>query len=899
VQNVGQYPRDILFYRDMGSARLWVRRGDLVVQILERSHAACTARSAPDSGTGPPSEPAEPPAIGFTRRVSHAYIRFPEGLLGGVEAEEPTPAKLNFFRGDSTSAWWTDIPTFHKVRVRDLYPGVDLVMDSRAGTGLGWALQGTDPAVQRRVRLEVDTRANMTERNGSWAIRTSFGEVAFAEPRFRSDEAASPRPDTPIPAFDPGDQTLLWGTYIGGYDDENAVCHLQDAEGNILLGGWSSSPDIPVPDGYETTYQGGYYDIYLAKLSATGSQLLWATFIGGDGYDSIRDMVLDTDGNIVLSGITSSVEMPVPGGFQIHYSGNKDGYVAKMAASGAQLFWGTYVGGSLEDECDSVCLDGEGNVFVAGKTSSANIPTPGGWDQTFNGGAYDIYLARLAPSGSSQHWGTYLGGAGDDRSFGLAVDGSGDAVVAGYTESADIPTTPGAFDAMYHGNGDLYAAKLSGADSQIRWGTYVGGSGDDGAYDVVLDSEGNLVLAGFTSSPDIPVPCGYQQTHGGGDYDHYLAELSTDGSSLLWGTYFGAGCTDYARGISLDSAGALLVSGRAEGPGMPCGGFDETFNGGGRDIFLSRFSPDGAFFLWGTYLGGSDGESCYSRPSSDGQGGVVIAGAALSADIPTPGGYDSSYNGAYTFYTYGDIYVAKLSGLAEPGCLVNCSAGAVPLSGDAPLFVTFTGAAAVTDCAGQPTFSWTFGNGATSAEQSPGQTYAEAGTYTWTLTVTVEGETCTQSGTVTVTEPCTLTCEGSAEPTSGTAPLDVTFSSSATASHCAGQPQFSWSFGDGATSSEPSPGHTYAEPGTYAWTLTAIAGGKTCSASGSLTANPGLPGDANNDGAVSIGEVQQAINMFLGTQAPGNGVDCKSDGIVSIGEVQKVINAFLGLSSSC
>jgi hypothetical protein len=127
----------------------------------------------------------------------------------------------------------------------------------------------------------------------------------------------------------------------------------------------------------------------------------------------------------------------------------------------------------------------------------------------------------------------------------------------------------------------------------------------------------------------------------------------------------------------------------------------------------------------------------------------------------------------------------------------------------------------------------------------------------------------------------------------------VAFAASAAPSHCAGGASFQWAFGDGTSSTEQNPGHTYTTAGNYTWTLTATADGETCTRSGTIAVAPRIPGDADGDGVVSIGEVQQATNMFLGLQPPGNGVDCNGDGVVSIGEVQKVINAFLGVATSC
>jgi PKD repeat protein len=232
-------------------------------------------------------------------------------------------------------------------------------------------------------------------------------------------------------------------------------------------------------------------------------------------------------------------------------------------------------------------------------------------------------------------------------------------------------------------------------------------------------------------------------------------------------------------------------------------------------------------------------------------------------------------------------------------CVVTCAANAAPATGVAPLSVVFTGSATAANCNGAPAYSWVFGDGATSSEQSPSHTFSAPGSYAWTLTVTAEGKSCAQTGTVTVIAPCVLACEAAFAPQQGKAPLVVTFTGSATATNCAGEPAYTWAFGDGAVSAEQNPLHTYTSAGSFAWTLTVTAGGATCTRTGTVAVEPGLPGDGNGDGVVSIGEVQQAINMFLELQTPGNGVDCNGDGIVSIGEVQKVINAFLGLASSC
>jgi len=227
-------------------------------------------------------------------------------------------------------------------------------------------------------------------------------------------------------------------------------------------------------------------------------------------------------------------------------------------------------------------------------------------------------------------------------------------------------------------------------------------------------------------------------------------------------------------------------------------------------------------------------------------------------------------------------------------CWVGCTVDAAPVQGPAPLQVQFTGHDRMFDCEGPLSYNWEFGDGLFGQGETVTHTYGAPGAYQWTLTLTVGGNSGSTGGVVEVTEPCSLACDASADAELGRAPLTVNFQGEATPRNCSGTPAFAWEFGDGGTSAEQSPAHEYAEQGTYTWTLTVAVEGITCSRQGTVVVEPAVPGDCNGDDGVSIGEVQKAINMFLGAEPPGCGVDVNGDGTVSIGEVQQVINAFLG-----
>lgn len=187
----------------------------------------------------------------------------------------------------------------------------------------------------------------------------------------------------------------------------------------------------------------------------------------------------------------------------------------------------------------------------------------------------------------------------------------------------------------------------------------------------------------------------------------------------------------------------------------------------------------------------------------------------------------------------GELTCAKAGTIrVDPPCAANCVAQAVPASGAAPLTVAFASAVESDHCAGSAVVAWDFGDGTTSSEASPSHTYAGAGTYIWTLMASVDGATCSRAGTVTAEEPCAVTCEAAASPAGPDQPFLVRFDAVASAAHCGADPSLSWDFGDGTTSSEASPEHIYAGPGSYAWTLLAAAGSAECRRGGTLSIDP-------------------------------------------------------------
>jgi len=356
------------------------------------------------------------------------------------------------------------------------------------------------------------------------------------------------------------------------------------------------------------------------------------------------------------------------------------------------LQWGTYFGGSDEDEAHSVSVDGSGNVFVVGRTRSTSgfpLVNPGGgayYDNTYDGG--DAFIAKFSGSNLSLLWSTYFGGSRGDWANSVAVDGSGNVFVVGSTASSDFPLADPGGGAYFDNNlntTDAFIAKFSGNNLSLVWSTYFGG-GDgthidyDFATSVAVDRNGNVFVVGWTASTSgFPLvdPGGgayFDNTYNGGAPwgDAFIAKFLGSNLSLVWSTYFGGNDDDVARSVAVDRNGNVFVVGwTASTSGFPLvdpgGGayFDNNLNTES-DAFIAKFSGNNLSLVWSTYFGGNIGGLDESKSHSvavDGNGDVFVGGATTcDAGFPlvNPGGgayYDNTYNGGSS-----DAFIAKFSG---------------------------------------------------------------------------------------------------------------------------------------------------------------------------------------------------------------------------------------------
>jgi len=327
----------------------------------------------------------------------------------------------------------------------------------------------------------------------------------------------------------PDGSRLEYSTYLGGSDDDFAYIGPLDRWGHLHVMGYTYSADFPVTAGAAQTVHAGAADAFVTKLDASGSELVYSTFVGGSGEDQGWDGNIDEDGNIYLDGFTTSADFPItPGAFQKTQAGGTDAFVLKLSKNGSRLVWSSYLGGTGDEYVSDLALGADGNVYVSGNTSSTDFPvTTNAAQLSYGGGSGDGFIAKIDRSGRKVLYATYVGGNGWDVVGGIRVDACGDMFIHGTTGSTDLPMTPDALQSQNLGPNDLFVMKLH-RDGQVGYSTYFGGSGDDFAWGAgsSLDAQGNYHFAGNSCSTDFPTTANAYQRYSAGGCDVVFSVVS-------------------------------------------------------------------------------------------------------------------------------------------------------------------------------------------------------------------------------------------------------------------------------------------------------------------------------------------------------------------------------------
>jgi hypothetical protein len=380
---------------------------------------------------------------------------------------------------------------------------------------------------------------------------------------------------------------LVYSTYLGGIAHDSANGIAVDASGSGWIAGQTSSTDFPTANPVQAANGGGDSDAFVAKLNATGSALVYSTYLGGSGGDDGRGIAVDPSGNGYITGLTTSNNFPTANPLQPTSAGSWEAFVAKLNAAGSALVYSTYLGGNGPDIPYGIAADPSGNAYVTGQTSSTNFPTANAFQNLMAGGS-DAFVTKLDVTGSALIYSTYLGGSLGEAGGRVAADSSGNAYVLGQTVSTDFPTV-NPVQAMNRGDEDTFVAKLNAAGSALVFSTYLGGSFWDVGMGIAVDAAGSAHITGFTQSADFPLVRSFQP-FSGGSFKAFVSKLSAAGSTLVYSTYLGGSASlDYGHGIAADSSGMAHVVGITSATDFPTRHpIQETHAGGIFDVFVAK-----------------------------------------------------------------------------------------------------------------------------------------------------------------------------------------------------------------------------------------------------------------------------------------------------------------------
>jgi hypothetical protein len=419
-----------------------------------------------------------------------------------------------------------------------------------------------------------------------------------------------------------------------------------DGSGNAYVTGSTVSTNYDVTPGAFQTNGGGYYvDGFVTKLNATGTALVYSTYIGG-GYDDVGlGIAVDGSGNAYVTGYTYSTNYDVtPGAFQTTKSttnsSETDVFVTKLNATGTALVYSTYIGGSNYDQGNAIAVDGSGNAYVTGFTYSTDYDvTPGAFQttkSTTNSSEKDVFVTKLNATGTALVYSTYIGGSNSDYGYAIAVDGSGQAYVTGYTFSPDYDVTPGAFQTTrgdYYYN-DVFVTKLNATGTALVYSTYIGGSDYEVGYGIAVDGSGYAYVTGRTYSTDYDVTPGAFQTTKSttnpSEKDVFVTKLNATGTALVYSTYIGGNSDEEGRGIAVDGSGNAYVTGYTQSTNydVTTGAFQttkSTTNPSEKDVFVTKLNATGTALVYSTYIGGSGDDRGYAI-AVDGSGNAYVTG---------------------------------------------------------------------------------------------------------------------------------------------------------------------------------------------------------------------------------------------------------------------------------
>lgn len=830
---------------------------------------------------------------------SHAYkVEFLGAGEPEIFPEKPIESKSNYLYGDDPSKWITGVTTYQAITYKNIYPNIDIRYFMDEGQNLKYDFIVHPGGKVSDIALKYLGAEKLEIKKRELLIKTSLGQDRSLRPYTyqatidgRTEIGCRYKLKDDIVTFQVDDYdksrtlvidpTQIFFTYSGGTSGNYGFTATYGMDGSFFGGGIVFGTGFPVSPGAYSGFQGGDYDIGIVKLSANGADRLYATYLGGSGFDQPHSLVADASGNLIIAGRTSSMNYPVVPARDPATSGPGGGYdivVTKLNADGSQILGSMRIGGADHDGVNigdrseqnatslrrnygddarsEVLLDEAGNIYVASCTKSRDFPTTAGAFRRDPLGGQDAVLLKLDPTCRNILFSTRLGGSDDDAAYVLAIGRNNNVYVAGATKSDDFAgiSSSGVIQSSFAGQIDGFVLQLNDQGTAAINGTYVGTAAVDEVYGLDVDNFGFPYIMGTTHG-DMPVKNAAYSVPGS---KQFIWKMEPDLSNTIYQTIYGSAngtvpnisptafMVDRCENVYVSGWGGKANRGYSGGNvlGMPIAGdniLKERPDGSGSDFHFFVLERDAQSQLYGTFFGQNDPpEGAEPRTYGD-----HVDGGTSRFDSR---GY--IYQSMCFQHVPGHPYLGSLGSWSresrvEPG---NYSIGMLKIEMDftgvrANLQVTMNGVANDTvGCIPQlvefrdlertnpgKTFYWDFGDGHTevTTQGTTSHFYDQVGTYLVRL-ISEDLETCNQRDTVYQrihlgNNRAVPDFEAQKNPPCEN--LSYTFTNtSVSLDGTPFKPQtFRWDFGDGSSfvtsSFEEQVTHTYAAPGTYNVTL--------------------------------------------------------------------------------
>jgi Beta-propeller repeat len=546
-----------------------------------------------------------------------------------ISGLEELPGKSSYFIGNDPEKWHRDVRNYAKVRYQGVYSGVDLVYYGKQGR-LEYdfvVAPGGDAKAIRLAFMETSRDLNIipplrVDHSGDLVVRLAGNEIRFHRPTVYQ------MADHSEPSASSDTRRFIDARYI------------LKSKGQVAI---QLAP-------YDRT-----------KALVIDPVLTYSSYLGGSSFDDGIGIAVDNSGNVYIAGLTRSVDFQ-----RLHQikgacakgcrTGGDDAFVTKINSVGTALVYSSYLGGNGSDQALGIAVDASGNAYVTGFTGSSDFPRvnqiPGACQGSCGtGSSEDAFVAKVSAAGDALVYSSLIGGSGNDEAEGIAVDGSGNAYLAGDTISSDFPRVnqiPGACQGACGGGSlfDAFVTEINAAGSALVYSSYVGGSDEDLGLGIAVDGSGNAYLTGRTFSTDfprvnqIPGACTGTCGSGGNSDDGFVTKINAAGNALVYSNYVGGSGLDEAVGIAVDGSGNAYLTGDTTSTDFPrvnqilaaCQGSCGTSQSNG-DAFVTKVNPAGSALVYSSYLGGSFGDAGRSI-AVDVSGNAYVTGDTNSPDFP-------------------------------------------------------------------------------------------------------------------------------------------------------------------------------------------------------------------------------------------------------------------------